>query len=61
MNTLEASMAPMKKKTLGQLILEMLAPKQAEDRRKFRIAIAKNIRSAHRLERSAHSYAEVAK
>lgn len=47
-----------KKKTFRERLLELLAPRTCRQRREFRIALAKNRRSAARLQRAAKTLAE---
>lgn len=42
-----------KARTLAQKIMELIAPRTCRQRREFRVALAKNRRSASRLERAA--------
>lgn len=42
-----------RKKTLRERIMELVAPRNCRERREFRVAMAKNRRSASRLERAA--------
>lgn len=42
-----------KPKTFREKLLELIAPRTCRERREFRVALAKNRRSASRLERAA--------
>lgn len=47
-----------KQKTFREKLLELIAPRTCRERREFRIAMAKNRRSAARLQRAAKTLAE---